>query len=295
MFFYILMVMSEEKDQKSPFKLDQDELFKIGHTDLSYFRDRTHRARILVSLYCTTGTALVTINLQTHRFVANSEMLLLPSSFIQLVEATEGTEFRYMAFSQQLFVEASRMFDPSFFKLINNSVPYFHKDMESRKWFESFFFLVHDLYLSKEHEFRDKIMLNYLSNYCMELYVHVKPFFPEKENNMTLSKDSILRNFIRLIQVNGRTHRDLDFYAKNLCISKRYLSMLTSQITGETPKFFIDRFVILEIRLLLETTQKSMKEIAEELHFPDQSYLGRYFKDHMGVSLTEYRKGYTTD
>ena len=31
------------------------------------------------------------------------------------------------------------------------------------------------------------------------------------------------------------------------------------------------------------------QEIAYRLHFPDQSYLGRYFKKHTGESPTEYR------
>ena len=54
-------------------------------------------------------------------------------------------------------------------------------------------------------------------------------------------------------------------------------------------KEFIDRSVVLEIKMLLGSTELSVQEIAYRLHFPDQSYLGRFFKKHTGVSPTEFR------
>ena len=41
--------------------------------------------------------------------------------------------------------------------------------------------------------------------------------------------------------------------------------------------------------MLLQGTDLSVQEIAYRLHFPDQSYLGRYFKHHTGLSPTQYR------
>ena len=49
-------------------------------------------------------------------------------------------------------------------------------------------------------------------------------------------------------------------------------------------------YVIVEIRMLLKYTGKSIKEIAEIMHFTSQSFLGKYFKEHVGVSPKDYRK-----
>ncbi len=49
--------------------------------------------------------------------------------------------------------------------------------------------------------------------------------------------------------------------------------------------------MVLEIRNQLRNTTKSIKEIAQDMHFPTQSFLGKYFKEHVGVSPTEYRRG----
>ena len=34
----------------------------------------------------------------------------------------------------------------------------------------------------------------------------------------------------------------------------------------------------------------SIKEIAQNLNFPNQSFLGKYFKEHVGMSPKEYRR-----
>ena len=41
--------------------------------------------------------------------------------------------------------------------------------------------------------------------------------------------------------------------------------------------------------MMLRSTDLSVQEIAYRLKFPDQSYLGRFFKKHAGESPTEYR------
>ena len=60
-------------------------------------------------------------------------------------------------------------------------------------------------------------------------------------------------------------------------------------IAHSSAKEFIDRSVLLEIKMLLQATDLAVQEIAYRLHFPDQSYLGRNFKQHTGESPTEYR------
>lgn len=80
------------------------------------------------------------------------------------------------------------------------------------------------------------------------------------------------------------------FYADKLCISTRYLSTIVQNVSHSSAKELIDKSVILEIKMMLQSTDLSVQEIAYRLHFPDQSYLGRYFKKRTGVSPTGYRR-----
>jgi AraC-like DNA-binding protein len=68
------------------------------------------------------------------------------------------------------------------------------------------------------------------------------------------------------------------------------MSEVVKLISKRTPNDWIDHYVVLELRVLLKNSTKTIKEITEELHFPNQSFLGKYFKEHVGVSPSEYRK-----
>jgi len=49
--------------------------------------------------------------------------------------------------------------------------------------------------------------------------------------------------------------------------------------------------VVLELRVMLRNSPMTIKEITEAMNFPNQSFLGKYFKEHVGVSPSEFRKG----
>jgi AraC-like DNA-binding protein len=110
-------------------------------------------------------------------------------------------------------------------------------------------------------------------------------------NRKQTRAEAIFANFIHLLEQNFRTQRRVSWYADQLCITPKYLSEIIKKISLRTPNEWIDNYVILEARVLLKNTTKSIKEITDELNFPNQSFLGKYFKEHVGVSPSEYRKG----
>ena len=110
-------------------------------------------------------------------------------------------------------------------------------------------------------------------------------------NQKQTRAEAIFANFIHLLEQNFRTQRRVSWYADQLCITPKYLSEIIKKISLRTPNEWIDNYVILEARVLLKNTTKSIKEITDELNFPNQSFLGKYFKEHVGVSPSEYRRG----
>ena len=93
-----------------------------------------------------------------------------------------------------------------------------------------------------------------------------------------------------MVEENFRKERRVGWYAEQLCITPKYLSETIKQVSKRTPNEWIDSYVTLEMRIMLKNTTKSIKEIAENLHFPNQSFLGKFFKEHVGMSPSEYRK-----
>lgn len=102
------------------------------------------------------------------------------------------------------------------------------------------------------------------------------------------SQDIFMR-FIKLVESNFRQERRVSWYAEQLNITSKYLSEMVKQVSQRTPNEWIENYVVREIRVQLRNTSKPIKEIAEDLNFPSQSFLGKYFKERIGISPREYR------
>ena len=85
---------------------------------------------------------------------------------------------------------------------------------------------------------------------------------------------------------NYRREHLVPFYADQLNITTQYLSSVIKSLTGRTPSQFIFERLYCEARALLDHPDLSIKEIAELLHFSDQSA----FKKRYGQSPVDYRK-----
>ena len=84
--------------------------------------------------------------------------------------------------------------------------------------------------------------------------------------------------------------RDVNYYANLMHITSKYLTNIVRQVTGHTPKTIIDQYVILQLKMQLQRTSQSIKEVAWEYHFTDVSFFCRYFKKHTGLTPQQVRE-----
>lgn len=101
--------------------------------------------------------------------------------------------------------------------------------------------------------------------------------------------EELFYKFILLVENNYLNKRTLSFYAGELCVSTKHLSALVKEISGKTAGSWIDSYVIFEAKRLIRSTQLSIQEIAEKLNFANQSFFGKYFKHHTGLSPSQFR------
>ena len=100
----------------------------------------------------------------------------------------------------------------------------------------------------------------------------------------------IFTDFIMLVEKHYLVERRVSWYAKQLCITPKYLSEAVKAVSRRTPNEWIDDYIILELRVQLKNTTKTIKEIARDLNFPNQSFLGKFFREHVGISPLRYRR-----
>nr|MBE6545211.1 helix-turn-helix domain-containing protein [Oscillospiraceae bacterium] len=71
-----------------------------------------------------------------------------------------------------------------------------------------------------------------------------------------------------------------------------YVSRMLKERKGITLRQYIISYRLKRAKMLLELTEKSASEIAEECGFTDASYFAKTFKNAFGVTPKEYRNGF---
>lgn len=104
----------------------------------------------------------------------------------------------------------------------------------------------------------------------------------------------IINEFLGLLNRYYTRRHDVAFYAEKLNISPNYLNIISKRNIGVTAKDQITNQLVLVIKMLLDSTDLTVKEIAERLHYDDPSYLCRIFRKQTGLSPIQYRNKHNT-
>jgi AraC-type DNA-binding domain-containing proteins len=150
-----------------------------------------------------------------------------------------------------------------------------------------------------EHNFREMAGLidEYQPDYCLiHAYLaaciyeikrimirsHLNPY-PMKAFLITKQYYDLLAHFIK-------EEQSVEFYAGTLNVTSNHLNKSVKSVTGKTAIGLLNEMRLLEAKMQLRQTGKTIGEIAFNLGFEDQSYFTRFFKKHTGCSPLTYRK-----
>lgn len=122
-----------------------------------------------------------------------------------------------------------------------------------------------------------------------DIMYHYLAEHPEGQNNSHNRAEEYFQQFTHLLGEHFREERSVGFYARQLCITPKYLTTLIKRISGQSVSEWIDNYVILEAKTLLKYSTMSIQEIAYYLNFPNQSFFGSYFKRNTGMSPSQYK------
>ena len=96
-------------------------------------------------------------------------------------------------------------------------------------------------------------------------------------------------DFLSLVKQHFKQEHSLEFYANKLCVTPKHLTTTMKATTDCTAKEWIDKHLLLEAKALLKSTNLTIQQIADTLHFTSQDVFSKYFKHHIGRTPKEYR------
>lgn len=239
-----------------------------------------------VSVFVKRGSGVAEIGLIKYQFKSPCIVNIHNSQILQLKKISDDFEGS--------FIVLSRQFTDNLFLMLKDCRAYSIACREQIadipedlvKSFEDNVKRMYEIYSDTSNPYAYQAQIFYLSSFFYKTAIKC---FKENSDSMSRSSTRFADMFINMVQHNFRKERFLEFYAKELGVSTKHLSRTLKEVTGFTAVEWIERYVVLEAKVLLKSTNMSVQQIADELNFNSHSFFGKYFKKIVGMTPRKFR------
>ena len=240
----------------------------------------------------TEGETSLTSNLQEFRLKKDSLFIFSPKHILQ-VQSNNRFKAHLIViapdFLKRINIDTKRMI-PLFLQF--GSLPCMELTHAESQSLRSFISMVEQELKGSETDFSSEIIGGLIAATIYkvgDILTHYLTEHPEVDSPIHNRAEEYFRQFTELLGEHYKHERSVGFYARQLCITPKYLTTLIKRISGKSVSEWIDNYVILEAKTLLKYSNMSVQEIAYYLNFPNQSFFGSYFKRNAGMSPSQYK------
>lgn len=259
----------------------------------------TTLAFIMVA-FCQQGKVQVVVDDQEYRLGEGSLFVYLPGQMMGEILLSPDANVKLIAFAQ-------RAVDRSLYlnKYVWDRLAYVKEhqliqlDERERQVASHYYSL---LMLKTQHpdgDFHHDVVRLLFQSMMMEMMMLVdrrqgqlaysETVMEEKDSSVRQST-LIYRHFMSLLAESAGRVRSVSAFANMLNVSPKYLSKCVKDESGRPPLDHIHEITINTIRQQLRYGNKTPKEICADLDFPNLSFFGKFVREHLGMSPTEYRQ-----
>lgn len=260
-----------------------------GSTNWELFRYPCRLDAVVIAL-CTEGEARATINLREWAVSPNTMVVNLPENIIRIDRVSDDFRGHIIIVSLDFLREARIDLKDTISVYIHlKNHPAWNISPEASDRLQQFYSLIRECSDDSGSLFREEViqgLVGALIYKCGD-WLHNLP--PDEERSVKSRREVFFRQFIELLTLHHQEQRSVGFYAGKMHITPKYMSSMMKEMTGRSAAEWIDEYVILEAKTLLKYSGLSIQEVAYELNFSTQSFFGKYFKQHTGMSPGQYK------
>lgn len=268
----------------------ESDLLLLDNLSAACFPTEARRMNFIIFALCTRGGATYLLDTRRQQLTPGDILIISEHRVVDAFTPTADLDGLCIMVSVPFFHEIIReVSDISRLFLFTRQYPVMKLREQEQQTFSEYYHFMCTKINDPANHFRRPLLRTLL----LAMFYDLSNVIRRAQNNSDhrpSRPDAIFAQFIQLVEANCQRERRVSWYAQQICITPKYLSETIKHVSRRTPNEWIDNYVVLKLRVMLRNTTKSIKQIAEEMNFPNQSFLGKYFKEHVGMSPSQYRK-----
>ena len=241
-----------------------------------------HRRSVCFFLFITDGQVVRRKNLTKFELKRDSCFCLSADQITSIDFVSQDAAGFYMHFLPEIFnhpnLKVDLIKDFPFFSNWNEP----HFEISDEKKIKNLFEI-----LIKEHLNENKEVLPF---YLMTLLSEIKNLAQINQNKKQDASSILTYKYKNALSEFIYSKKTVSEYADYLSVTPNHLLKCVKNTTGKTAHELLDEMRILESKVLLKQTDKSISEIADAIGKEDPSDFSRFFKLKTGQTPNQYRK-----
>ena len=259
--------------------------------------EKAYRPDMFIVLICSQGRLQTDIN--GRQYLIEAGDMLLCNSFHTLTDALHSIDFSCSIYcfpgtSSAEAVHVNEKVLRDFF--FANDNPVIHLTEEQRGIFRTYKILIGKKLEDGASRYSEQsmsglhkaILYDILAVIDKQKHAATEATSTHEEEYPSVKSEKV-KHFLMLLAEDDSRHHTVEYFASQLCVTPKYLSVICKQETGKTPSCWIRERLIEKIRYYLLNTSLSAKEIAHRVDMPNASFFGKFVKQHFGCTPMEYR------
>ena len=247
---------------------------------------------MIILLFCTEGRLQFEMNDRTYIANKGNVVVGLPKMVFSNYMMSPDFKSNIIALSYSA-AQRNMQINKDSLDLMQHvaSNPVIEIDADRQELVSKYYSIIEHKVKNPHGYFHKEIMRSIFSCAVYELFAIIAPHVSYSNDGGSMKQANLLfKRFADLINANNGKVRSVKSYAEEMCITPKYLSFVSKTVTGRTALEWIHTSTVRAIERYLRHSNLSIKEIADQLDFPNLSFFGKFTKSHLGVSPTEYRR-----
>mgnify|MGYP005907446449 CR=1 FL=1 len=240
------------------------------------------------------GTLEISLDYVPYTINPNTFITIMPTHALQLNRISPDFKGRLLIAAKEFLDDCNTSYGNRNHSIANymevRKNPCTELEPEETQKLEESIGVIQEKMKERTHFYQKELVQNAFIGFLLEL-ANILLGKKDRLIRPTLSrKEELFEQFLQLLFEHCKEQHVVTFYAEKLFITPQYLSLILKELTGKSANKWIDDALIVEAKILLKAPQATVQQVADVLHFSDQSTFGKFFKKHMGISPMEYRK-----
>lgn len=235
---------------------------------------------------CHNGYARFQYEMQPVEYKKHDLAVVLPNQIVNKGYCSDDYSITIIIIAQSFFEELiNRDSLQGYLKYKNN--PNFHLSDEQYTKINTILATLR-LIVNSEHPKRHETLANLFDILFFAITRYRGEEKQEREESRSMR---VFNTFYDLLINNYQSQHRIEWYAKKLYLTPKYLSSVIRQSTGKSAAKWISEVITLHAkRLLCSRRDMTVQQIAYDLGFKENATFCRFFKDQTGLRPSEYRK-----